>query len=300
MKNLNLFIIIIIIIIGGCTSNNNTTNDLTNPTILHITKIVPDSANIGDMVLIIGTGFGLQYTNNVYFDSSKALSPLCVDSAIEVKVPIGATSGKIWVTFNGKKSNEIDFRIVNKIDVTTCVSKWMLKNLDVDHYRNGDSIPEVTDPTEWDYLTTGAWCYYNNDSILGKIYGKLYNWYAVNDKRGLAPLGWHIASHEEWKELEFCLGGTNVAGGKLKEKEYWNYPNTGANNESGFCALPGGRVQPDGDFFDELGMTGYWWTANEFIPKSAWISLISFDDASLNTTYYWVKLFGFSVRCVKD
>jgi hypothetical protein len=88
---------------------------------------------------------------------------------------------------------------------TICDQTWMVKNLDVDHYRNGDPIPQVTDPAAWAALTTGAWCYYYNDPAIGAIYGKLYNWYAVNDPRGLAPVGWHIPTEPEWITLVNCL-----------------------------------------------------------------------------------------------
>src|SRR4030095_15485991 len=90
---------------------------------------------------------------------------------------------------------------------TICDQDWMVKNLDVTTYRNGDIIPEVTDPTVWAALTTGAWCYYENNSTNGTTYGKLYNWYAVNDPRGLAPTGWHVPTDAEWTTLSTCLGG---------------------------------------------------------------------------------------------
>ena len=89
--------------------------------------------------------------------------------------------------------------------VTICSQVWTTKNLDVSTYRNGDIIPQVTDPTQWANLTTGAWCYYNNDPLLGAVYGKLYNWYAVNDARGLAPSGWHISSSYEWNKIIKCI-----------------------------------------------------------------------------------------------
>ena len=95
---------------------------------------------------------------------------------------------------------------------------WMNKNLDVDRYRNGDKIPEVKDPVQWSQLTTGAWCYYNNDPVMGQIYGKLYNGYAVDDPRGLAPKGWHIPTDVEWTKLMTCVGDEMLAGGALKEK----------------------------------------------------------------------------------
>ena len=115
---------------------------------------------------------------------------------------------------------------------------WMNKNLNVDHYRNGDTIPEITNGVEWPNLTTGAWCYYHNSDSLGNIYGKLYNWYAVNDPRGLAPQGWHVATDSDWIVLVNYLGGPDIAGGKLKEEgtRHWLIPNSGANNQSGFSA----------------------------------------------------------------
>ena len=90
---------------------------------------------------------------------------------------------------------------------------WMTKNLNADHYRNGDSIPEVRDSATWANLKTGAWCYYENNTVIGVKYGKLYNWYAVNDLRGLAPNGWHIPSDSEWTKLVNCMGGDSDCGG---------------------------------------------------------------------------------------
>ena len=109
------------------------------------------------------------------------------------------------------------------------------------HYRNGDSIPEVTDPNIFDTLTTGAWCNYNNDPANEAIYGKLYNWYSVNDPRGLAPQGWHVPADSEWTILTTFLGGSAIAGSALKDtSSLWGSPNTGSTNSSGFSGLPGG------------------------------------------------------------
>ena len=139
--------------------------------------------------------------------------------------------------------NNIDDNCNGQIDenciptIQICNQIWMQKNLAVDHYRNGDPIPQVTDPTEWASLTTGAWCYYNNDPANGSIYGKLYNWFAVNDPRGLAPTGWHIPTDDrdiptssEWQLLSDCLGGNEIAGGKMKSTSGWN--NGGFNNNN--------------------------------------------------------------------
>jgi uncharacterized protein (TIGR02145 family) len=106
----------------------------------------------------------------------------------------------LMLLVNGCPCTDCDPPVNNYATVTIGTQVWMTKNLDVDRYRNGDIIPEVKDSIAWANLKTGAWCYYNNDPELGKIYGKLYNWYAVNDPRGLAPAGYHIPTDAEWTE----------------------------------------------------------------------------------------------------
>jgi len=185
---------------------------------------------------------------------------------------------------------------------------WMTKNLNVDHYRNGDPIPEVKDLKLWAKLTTGAWCYYNNDTSMGAIYGKLYNWYAVNDPRGLAPEGWHIPSNSELSELETYLGG-GIAGGKMKESGtyHWGAPNCGATNESGFSALPGGHLyiyyEGEGSYKCELflnvGGLGNWWSSTEYGNTSAHFWYLSSNDVYIQWAYC-SKVNGLSVRCIKD
>jgi uncharacterized protein (TIGR02145 family) len=187
---------------------------------------------------------------------------------------------------------------------------WMVKNLDVVVYRNGDTIPQVTDSSAWLKLKTGAWCYYNNDPANGAIYGKLYNWYAVNDSRGLAPSGYHIPTDNEWKTLEMALGmtqaeadknlwrGTNQ-GSKLKESgiTHWTAPNSDATNETGFTALPGG-YRNDG-IFGLIGSNGVWWTSTEVDILSAWDRYLGNAYPTVDRGSY-EKADGYSVRCVKD
>jgi uncharacterized protein (TIGR02145 family) len=187
--------------------------------------------------------------------------------------------------------------------VKICNQIWMKKNLDIDHYRNGDSIPEIRDPNEWGNLTTGAWCYYDNDTANGKIYGKLYNWYAVNDPRGLAPDGWHVASNNEWMVLINCLGGYDIAGGKLKESGiiHWNSPNEGATNNSGFTGLPGGWRYDDhsGNFY-LIGRIGNWWTSSENDSVDGQFYQLGYNDIGFSNSGNAYKVGGYSVRCVKD
>ena len=182
--------------------------------------------------------------------------------------------------------------------------QWMEKNLDVLTYRNGDVIPQVTDQTAWAALTTGAWCYFNNDpSGYGVIYGKLYNWYAVNDPRGLAPQGWHIPTDEEWTSLRTKLGG-ELAGAKMKTTTRWinptnAYKGAGTTNESGFSGLPGICREESGKFITYIGQVGYWWTASDYSTSNAYYRLLSYDtDNFLKGNEN--KKRGFSVRCIRD
>jgi len=177
---------------------------------------------------------------------------------------------------------------------------WMEKNLDVTTYRNGDPIPYVTDATTWSGLTTGAWCYYDNDPANGPLYGKLYNWYAVNDSRGLAPTGWHVPTDAEWSTLTTTLGGESVAGGKMKVAgtTRWTTPNTGATNSSGFAGLPGGVRGYDGSFYNVV-YYGYWWSASEYDAAYAWYRDLDYVSSGVGRSYY-DKTDGFSVRVVRD
>ena len=180
----------------------------------------------------------------------------------------------------------------------------MSRNLNVDCYRNGDTIKQVKKWSEFENLTTGAWCYFYFKEDNEEIYGKLYNWYAVNDPRGLAPEGWHVPSDDEWTTLTNYLGDTTLAGGKMKttgnlkdETGLWKAPNYGATNESGFSALPGGRKTNTN--FQMQNFYGYWWTATEADSENSWFRQISNMNASCSRSNE-NKRFGYSVRCIKD
>ncbi len=188
---------------------------------------------------------------------------------------------------------------------------WSAKNLDVSTFRNGDAIPEAK--TEADWMEAGkqgkpAWCYYNNDPKNGKIYGKLYNWYAVNDARGLAPKGWHVPTDAEWTILTDYIKEEIKTSTILSHFEYddfttkmmansgWDKKSNGTN-ESGFSALPGGRRDIYGNFIG-IGDEVIWWCSTEYNTSNAWCRYIGkFPFAQRNQ---WDKLSGFSVRCVKD
>jgi len=187
--------------------------------------------------------------------------------------------------------------------------EWMAENLSVTHYNNGDAIPNVTDNTEWEHLKSGAYCDYENDVNNSEIYGRLYNWYAITDSRDLAPDGWHVPTDEEWKEMEMFLGMSQAEadneelrgvdeGGKLKDTgtEYWYHPNTGANNESGFEALPAGEQR---EAFRNLHQWACIWTSTPTELGTAWYRSVHYND-SMIARRTSTKAVGFSIRCVKD
>lgn len=187
-------------------------------------------------------------------------------------------------------------------DLTIDSQIWQKCNLNVTTYRNGDPITEVTDPTAWAGLTTGAWCHYANDTANGVVYGKLYNWYALNDPRGIGPIGYHVPTKVEFTTLTTFLGGTGIAGGKLKlaqESCYWDSPNVGATNESGFSALPVGvRNGATGQFFS-LNADGYWWCSDLFSITKANVFSLSYNVANSNS-FEREFTFGCAVRMIKD
>ena len=203
--------------------------------------------------------------------------------------------------------NPISFCPNNVTTITANNQVWMNRNIDVDHYQNGDPIPQITDPAEWANLTTGAWCYYGNDSINGVIYGKLYNWYAVTDPRGLAPQGWHVPSISEWNKLikyvdpnsdtsRFDANISDVAGGYLKANAGWNSPNSGAIDLIGFSAL-GAGYRDEGGVFNYLGQNCAFW--NSTISTNTYDLYMDYQNTVVGR-YFWPKKSGFSVRCLKD
>jgi len=170
---------------------------------------------------------------------------------------------------------------------------WTSKNLDVVTYRNGDSIPQVQDIEAWRDLTTGAWCYYENNTANGTKYGKLYNWYAVNDPRGLAPKGYHIPTDKEWTILTKNLGGESKAVTKMKSTSGWE---KNGNNTSGFAGLPGGSRMAVEDEF--IGYLGFWWSSSKEIGLGCYIGL---PTNNVNVTRGAVSPYvGYSVRCLRD
>jgi len=230
----------------------------------------------------------------------KPAAPISEKTVIENVNPAALISDKTIIT---NKATDIDAvaapeDTISNVDIGN--QTWMTYNLDVSNFRNGEEIPEVKSAEEW--IAAGekqqaAWCYYDNDASNGSKYGKLYNWYAVNDPRGLAPEGWHIPSNSNWALLSENLSGEDRAGNQIKSSSGWSENGNGTNS-SGFLGLPGGARNGDGDF-SSVGNYGYWWSASENDEKNAWYRRLSGFSSSLNR-YDTSKKYGFSVRCVRD
>jgi uncharacterized protein (TIGR02145 family) len=186
--------------------------------------------------------------------------------------------------------------------------EWMAENLKTSIYRNGDPIENVTNDNEWSGLSTGAWCFYNNDSQYNCPYGKFYNWYAVTDPRNLCPAGWHVPTDNEWTILINYLNPntnssgniTNSVGGKLKSVglQYWLDPNLGAVNESGFSGLPSGQRDAGGTF-NFIGYFSLWSSSTESVNTYAWYRGLQYYDGNA-TRLMQAQQFGLSVRCLRD
>lgn len=177
---------------------------------------------------------------------------------------------------------------------------WMKKNLDVETFRNGDAILHAKTDAEW--VRAGdqgrpAWCYYENVELHGEKYGKLYNWFAVNDPRGLAPKGWHVPSDKEWDKLVEYLGGEAVAGERMKTIHGWE-ENGNGTDQVGFSGLPGG-YRAYGGTFDSIGDYGDWWSHTDGGEGSAWFRSLSYGGGDVYKGFS-PKESGFSVRCLRD
>ena len=197
---------------------------------------------------------------------------------------------------------DIDGNVYQTVQINDQI--WMAENLKVEHYRDGTAIPTGYSDSEWGNLSTGAYAVYDNNETHADTYGYLYNWYAVNDSRNIAPEGWHVPTDDEWQILVDYLGGSSVAGGKMKEEgtAHWNSPNTGATNESGFTALPGGyryyRYYSSGYYY-YMGTSGYFWSSTEYYSLGAWYRVLNSNYSGVYRSYDFSKRSGFSVRCLR-
>jgi uncharacterized protein (TIGR02145 family) len=209
-----------------------------------------------------------------------------------------ATGKGSWQTVatSSSSSDSIGVKAVVWIGCTP----WATKNLDVTTYRDGTPIPLLTNAAAWAADTMGAYCYYNNNPANDSIYGKLYNWYAVNNPHGLAPKGWHVPSDFEWTTLVNTLGGNYLAGGPMKAMgtSDWNDPNLGATNLCNFSAVPGGQRNAAGTPLNK-GNYGYWWSSSLGSTNIAWSRNLNYNDTEISGAGTDLH-YGYSVRCVKD
>lgn len=204
----------------------------------------------------------------------------------------------LMLAFNNNKSASPTQQIAKSIKISH--QEWMPQNLNVDRFRNGDVIPQAKTDQEWQqYNQQGkpAWCYYENLEANGAKYGRMYNWYAVNDKRGLAPEGWRIPIDRDWADLGHTLGSEEIAGYAMKATSGWNEGGNGSNS-SKFNGVPGGYRHYNGQF-SSAGDNGFWWSADMYDADNANASYLS---KSLENLYrnYFNRGYGFSVRCIKE
>ena len=271
---------------GGATINDKGVcwSTTQNPTILDSKKSIGSgsstfSLNISGLTKLTTYYIRAYATNNIGISYGNQISVTTTDVDLSKVIDI---DGNEYATI----------KIGNQL--------WMASNLKTTRYRNGDPIVNMTNYTVWVTLTSGAYCDYDNLTSNGTTYGHLYNWYAVNDSRNIAPTGWHIPTDAEWDVLVAFLGGPSVAGGKMKETgtSHWMPTNYGATNESGFTALPGGGSNTQGW---NINTYGYWWSSTEYNSTKAWFRYIYKDDTNIVRTYdNSSKTLGYSVRCIKD
>jgi len=232
---------------------------------------------------------------------------LSLDERMELNIKL--------VTYEDKWSEsmtDLDGNIYQTIRIGNQV--WMAENLKVTHYRDGTEITNVTDNAAWSNLSTGAYCYYDNNSSNGDTYGALYNWYAATDSRSIAPKGWHVPTDDEWKELEMAMGmsqseaddwgyrGTNEGSKLADNADLWNsgaLENDSEFGSSGFTALPGGSRHYSNGNYTSMGNYGYFWSATEGSSNLAWYRSLYYADSDVYRLNY-DKRGGFSVRCVRD
>ncbi len=251
--------------------------------------ITTESQNLADVIALNNAAKGQIKKVRNPTDDQDAATKAYVDSLVaqkmlELQIDIGL------------RVQDIDGNVYRTVTIGTQV--WMAENLKVTKYNDSTDIPLVTDDSEWSTLTTPGYCRYIT-TYETDVYGPLYNWYTVNTG-DLCPTGWHVPSDAEWTTLTDYLGGIFIAGGKLKETGtlHWMSPNTGATNETGFTALPGGSREKDGTY-NFMGTGGFWWTATQRNSGTGWYRYINYNTIGVNR-FNTTKNIGYSVRCVKD
>lgn len=251
------------------------------------------------------SGLGIEDENKIETQGDVNLDGSDWNKGSAVKGILVSSTGVFVGLDGGNNSTQVVWRLkelnyngpaFSKVNISGQI--WMADNLNVGTFRNGDPIPQAKTNEEW--LKAGAnkqpaWCYFANDPKNGEMFGKLYNWYAVNDPRVLAPFGWHIPSDEEWSILENYLG--DEGGTKMKSTSGWQDNGNGTNSSS-FSGLPGGVRYGNGTFYD-FGTNGYWWSTTEYNTSVAWGRDLGYNKGKVGRSDSF-KYEGLSVRCLRD
>ena len=285
--------------------SSNGTSDISNIRLgsasgyLEINKVVSNvTQEIKVNVTQPGTYLISATKNGVTYSATGNFTSLGEKTITLIASGTPTVEGNNQFTLNIKPSLSFSKQVISTATIGTQV--WMKKNLDIATYRNGDAIPKVTDPAIWANLTTGAYCYYNNDSATyAAVYGKLYNWYALTDPRGLDMQGWHVPSDWEFSTLITNNGGNDKLGGKLKATWLWIAPNTGATNSLGFTALPGG-FRDDQGYFWAMGEKAVFGSYSKYFGTENIAGLSIYNDLEFAFSQYGPKTSGYSVRLLKD
>jgi uncharacterized protein (TIGR02145 family) len=266
----------------------------------------------GVLVLLFSFGSksaGSDYTRGATFNEISSKSAQTVTKSPQTtSKPKQTTSKSAQTSSKSKKAASKSTQTSSKSEsvakpkdpeiVSIGTQNWAIANLNVSTFRNGDSIPQAKTNKEW--VAAGdagkpAWCYYNNDPAIGKIYGKLYNWYAVNDPRELAPAGWKLPTDADWSQLVNNSAKQGAPGSKMKSSSRWSEGNNGTN-ESGFNGLPGGYRIENGAF-SNIGSIGIWWSSTEVNNVSAVDHYLSQSNSVSGSSS--PKQRGEAVRCMK-
>jgi uncharacterized protein (TIGR02145 family) len=250
---------------------------------------------------------GVRATVDMAYNSGERLKYTSVSGNNKTVMTDIPTSDKT-VTFTFTECKDGDNNHYPVVQINSQL--WMAENLKTTSYNDGTAIPNKTIDENWAGAFTGTYCDYNNTPANSTTYGRLYNWMAVdnnaatkvasNGGKNVCPTSWHIPTGTEWTILTTFLGGESVAGSKLKETgtNHWASPNTGATNETGFTALPGGYRHEFGTYFD-IGSGGYWWSSTDDYIAGAWFWYLGYYVNSVGS-YHYNKHYGYSVRCVRD
>ena len=309
-RTLNLCLLGLVLFFTACTKKDEP-QTLPILTTMAVNTIMQSSALAGGNITsdagssIIARGICWSVTSNPTIDNNKSLDGVGV-GPFTSSMPTLTPGTTYYLRAYATNANGTAYGNVYKFSTLTLASTitdrdgnvyqtvnigtqtWMAENLKTTKYRTGEDISNPKDSISWRTATFGAWCNNKNDTVNGRIYGRLYNYLAITDPRNIAPIGWHVASQAEWTTLVNYLGGESIAGAKLR-------------NTSGFNALPGGDCDPSGAF-GEVGGDAYWWSTTEnttTLPTTVWYWYTN-TTKTRAYKYYDSKGFGFSVRCVKD